>query len=263
MKKLLMLFISIFFVTAAWASDAAISDLEDLNLAPDSYWNGPDLQGEPEKESTFTSGIAAYNNLFGHDDILDYDYWAGFAYSSIKDTTTSGLDGQYIAIPGSGAKSSDTYAVGYYNTFKSFQPIITLAEPQTLSGAYFTNNNYAYYSMTNGDVFAKKFTDDDWFKLTITGIDAEGAETGTVEFKLADGTNIVNTWTWVDLSGLGVVKKLTFDLSSRDNDVAVGMNTPAYFCMDNFNEDDSDENDIHHSDGGCFINSIKSEFLSR
>ena len=38
-----------------------------------------------------------------------------------------------------------------------------------------------------GNDFAKKFTADDWFKLTIIGLDADGAETGQVEFKLADG----------------------------------------------------------------------------
>ena len=44
---------------------------------------------------------------------------------------------------------------------------------------------------------------------------------------------IINDWRYVDLSGLGKVCKLGFALSSTDNG-DWGMNTPAYFCFDNF-----------------------------
>ena len=33
---------------------------------------------------------------------------------------------------------------------------------------HFTDNAYAYSSMTNGDSFAKKFAKGDWFKLTVS-----------------------------------------------------------------------------------------------
>ena len=92
--------------------------------------------------------------------------------------------------------------------------------------------------MTNGDGFAKKFDKGDWFKLTITGYDAAGEVTGTKDFYLADLRDpskayIINDWRYVDLSGLGKVKKLGFELTSSDNG-DYGMNTPAYFCFDNF-----------------------------
>jgi hypothetical protein len=92
--------------------------------------------------------------------------------------------------------------------------------------------------MSNGDGFAKKFGKGDWFKLTITGYDANDVETGTKEYYLADLRDadkayIINDWRYVDLSGLGKVKKLGFELTSTDNG-AYGMNTPAYFCFDNF-----------------------------
>jgi len=257
MKKLVIMCISIFFVTTVWASDAAISDLEDLDLAPDSYWTGAELQpGETEVEGSFTSGIATYSNLRGYDDVWDFDYWAGFAYSNLADTETSGFAGQYMAIPGSGAKSSDTYALGYCSTISNFLPIITLSDPQTLRGAFFTNTNYAYYSMLNGDGFAKKFEEGDWFKLTITGKDEAETVTGTVEFLLADGSDIVSQWTWVDMSTLGDVKTLEFSLSSSDTG-DWGMNTPAYFAMDRLEA----ENDGHGGGGGggCFISVLGSK----
>ncbi|MBN1842209.1 MAG: DUF4465 domain-containing protein, partial [Deltaproteobacteria bacterium] len=77
------------------------------------------------------------------------------------------------------------------------------------------------------------------FKLTIRGRDGGGDETGTVDFLLANGTDIVNTWTWVDLSSLGPVKSLEFELTSSDVG-DWGMNTPAYFCMDSLNGTPSD-----------------------
>jgi hypothetical protein len=57
-----------------------------------------------------------------------------------------------------------------------------------------------------------------------------------VDFYLADYRSdedyIINAWTWVDLTGLGAVYGLEFSLSSSDNS-DYGMNTPAYFAMDN------------------------------
>jgi hypothetical protein len=100
--------------------------------------------------------------------------------------------------------------------------------------------------MKDGYAQAKKFggssgDDPDWFLLTITGKDASGAETGTVEFYLADyrfedssEDYIVDDWEYVDLSSLGVVKSLEFNLNSSDAG-DFGMNTPTYFAMDALN----------------------------
>ena len=99
--------------------------------------------------------------------------------------------------------------------------------------------------MRDGDAFAKKFggptgNDPDFFKLTISGLDAGNAPTGTVDFYLADfrfANNaldyILTNWTLVDISSLPIhTRKLQFTLSSSDNGT-FGMNTPAYFAVDN------------------------------
>jgi hypothetical protein len=44
---------------------------------------------------------------------------------------------------------------------------------------------------------------------------------------------VVKTWEWFDLLPLGKVDSLVFTLSSTDNG-SFGMNTPSYFCMDDF-----------------------------
>jgi len=215
---------------------ADIANFDDLSLAPESYWNGSDESGG------FASGSAYFNNNYNS----TYDSWDGFAYSNITDTNTSGLDGQYNAIPGGGQNGSANYAIGFDPVAAGFGtelPTMTVDSACTVEGFYVTNNNYAYYSMLNGDALAKKFGGDsgdneDWFLLTIIGKDVGGVTSGTVDFYLADyrfADNsldyIVETWEYVDLTSLGVVKSLEFSLSSSDVG-EWGMNTPAYFAMD-------------------------------
>ncbi len=197
-----------------------IANFENLALGAGSYWNGSDGSGG------FKSGSAWFSNSYD----TQYGSWDGFAYSNISDTAAQGWTSQYNAITGSGQGGSANYAVGYIGFITP--PMMTLDEPSVVSGLYVTNNNYAYYTMLNGGMFgAKKFTDSDWFLLTMTGKDAAGAVTGMVNFYLAEGINIVNSWEYVSLASLGVVKSVEFNLSSSDNGI-YGMNTPGYFVID-------------------------------
>jgi hypothetical protein len=197
-----------------------IANFEDLALGAGSYWNGSDSSGG------FVSGSARFSNNYD----TTYQSWDGFAYSNIGNTTAQGWTSQFNAITGSGQGGSANYAVGYAGWLTP--PTMTLDEPAVVSGLYVTNNNYAYYTMLNGGMFgAKKFTDSDWFLLTMTGKDAVGTVTGTVNFYLAQGTNIIHDWEYVSLASLGVVKSVEFNLSSSDNG-AFGMNTPGYFVID-------------------------------
>lgn len=69
---------------------------------------------------------------------------------------------------------------------------------------------------------------------TATGYDANEQATGTAEFVLCNGKdNIVSEWTKFDLSGLGKVVKITFNLvGSADLIGDYGLNCPAYFAYD-------------------------------
>jgi len=241
MKKVAFLVFAVFFLSSTLAG-AAVIDFEDLPLAAESYWNGSDGSGG------FTSGNATFNNNYS----AAWGAWDGFSYTNLTDTTTEGLNGQYSAIAGGGALNTDTYVIAYCSTLAASPPTVTFSSAQTVTGAYVTNNNFAYYSMLKGDQFAKKFEEGDWFTLTITGKDANGGVTGTVDFNLATGTDIINTWEWVDLSALGTVKSLEFSLSSSDTG-AFGMNTPAYFAMDFLNPPYEDSDGI-----GCFIEAVSS-----
>lgn len=215
----------------AGSANGAIANFDDLSLAGESSWNGSDGSGG------FVSGAAHFNN--NYDDI--WGSWDGFAYSNITDTAADGVAGQFNAITGSGQGGSANYGIGYVGW--AVPPTVTLDNAGVVDGLYVTNTNYAYYSMLNGDLFAKKFggasgDDEDWFMLTVTGKDGSGAATGSVNFYLADyrfADNsldyIVDTWDYVDLSSLGAVKSLEFALDSSDVG-QWGMNTPASFAVD-------------------------------
>ena len=218
-------------LVSAAIAHADIADFEDLVLTPESWWNGSDGSGG------FVSGGTHFSNSYN----ADWGSWDGFAYSNATDTTTQGIAAQYNAITGIGQGNSSNYAIGWVGW--TLPPVVTLESPGVVDGLCVTNCNYPYYSMQNGDMFSKKFggaagDDPDWFMLTVTGKDADGAVTGTVDFYLADYRStdnsadyIVDTWQYVDLTSLGVVESLEFTLSSSDVG-DWGMNTPAYFAID-------------------------------
>jgi len=215
----------------ACAAKAATVTFDELTLPAESYFNGSDGSGG------FVSGGLHFSNNYN----TDWGSWDGFSYSNLTDTAAEGIAAQYNAITGSGQGGSANYAVCY--TGWTTPPTMTLAEPGFVDGLYVTNSNYAYYSMLNGDVFAKKFggadgDEPDWFLLTITGKDADGNAVGAVDFYLADyrfednGEDyIVDTWRYVDLTELGEVMSLEFALSSSDVG-DWGMNTPGCFAID-------------------------------
>jgi hypothetical protein len=221
---------------AAGARAGNLADFEVLPLGPNQYWNGSDGAGG------FTTGPAHFNNLYTIDPWSLWAFWGGWSYSDMTDTTTPGYGNQYSAAAG-GAKDGTNYGVAYLDTWYGTTPTVTLATPNVVTEAWFTNTTYAYLDMKNGSDYSKKFggasgNDEDWFRVRITGKNAAGLTTGSVDFYLADfrftdnaEDYILHDWTWADLSGLGEVTSLEFTLSSSDSGT-YGMNTPAYFAMD-------------------------------
>lgn len=206
---------------ACGSSDAAEVDFSDLNLAPNTYWNGSDLAGE------FESGGLIFNNAYD----VDYLSWSGWAYSNVTNTE-SGFANQYAAITGGGISGTGSiYAIAYVGDPNDAYVNLGVEHVRSMK---VTNTAYAYHSMKEGDAFAKAFGPDDWFKLTIrsySAANAQGVPTGSIDFFLASGTNILDQWTSIDLTSLpSGTLSLGFELTSSDNGI-YGMNTPAYFAL--------------------------------
>lgn len=246
------------------------ADFEAFTYTSGDYWNGV-TASFGQYTSAFTDGIASFPNVYS---INDYGYgpfesWTGFAYSSMQDDTTKAYTNQYSAYPAEGANESSNYALCYNSRGND---TIKLTAATELSGAYFTNGTYGVLSMMEGDMFAKKFggesgNDPDWFLLTIKGL-INGSYTDSVLFYLADyrfenneEDYIVTDWRWVDLSGLGMVDMVEFSLTSSDVG-DYGMNTPAYFFVDNFNSTStgirepltSDQFDVYPNPASSMVN---------
>jgi len=207
-----------------------LSDFEDLILDPESYWNGSDGSGE------FTTGEARFHNDYNE----TYASWSGWSYSNTSDVSTAGWMNQYSAITGAGfGESGGIYGI---SSLYGASVIDFPEKAYAPEGIFVTNATYAALSMEQGDWLAKKFggedgSDPDYFMLSAWGF-AKGESTDTIDYYLADYRSdvpeedyIIKTWQWVDLSSFGKVDSLKFGLESSDVGI-YGMNTPAYFCMD-------------------------------
>lgn len=207
------------------------ADFENYDLEPGDALNGSSGSGG------FQSGNLFLPNSYNP----DFNAWSGWAISATTDVTTPGFMNDLSAITGSGYNST-AYAV----SFASPQSVIELegaAAGGAVEGMYVTNGTYPYLSMLEGDGFAKKFggesgDDPDFFLLTIKKYLGGELSTDSINFYLADyrfednsQDYIVDEWTYVDLSPLGNADSLQFTMSSTDNGM-FGMNTPAYFCID-------------------------------
>jgi hypothetical protein len=233
MQNLYKLFMIAFSCIVINTQAQTVSTFEGMLTQTDTFDNG-----KAGSKTFFSNGHAEFPVHYN----TGFDYWeSGVAISNKRDSVTVGSINLYSSSNGKGYNSS-TYAV-----FQNFAVVrlTGVAKGRAVKGFYVNNGTYAYQSMANGDGFAKKFggtsgNDSDYFLLTVRGYLNGSLKTDSVNFYLADyrGPNnttdyIVKDWKWVDLSPLKNVDSLIFLLSSTDNG-SFGMNTPGFFCVDNF-----------------------------
>ena len=180
-------------------------------------------------------------------------YWSGghaISNYSLDDYNGVGFNNQlsvyFTGVGGAGCKGSKNFAVhlGYIDDKWSYEgqalpEIEFVNEPHVINHMYVNNICYTLNSLINGDSFAAPASDGTWFKILATGYNEAGLQTGTAEFYLcdyrdADNKVLVEEWTKWDLTSLGKVQKVTFNIvGSSDLSGEYGLNTPAYFAYDN------------------------------
>ena len=234
MRKFTLLLSALVLGTTALKAQTTAT-FETLSLAhADTFYTNYTAAGT---DVGFNDGLAHFPCIY--DTSSFGGYWDhGFAYSNMTDSVTSGYTNEYSAKAAKGHSGSAQYAVAYGT--RNILALRGAALGHPVKGFYATNNTYAYNSMRDGDFFAHAFHNGDWYKIMIRGYLHGALKSDSVGFYLANFNNpvpannyILKTWEWVDLSGLGIVDSLEFTLSSTDNG-SFGMNTPAYFCMDDF-----------------------------
>ncbi|MEI8278787.1 MAG: DUF4465 domain-containing protein [Bacteroidota bacterium] len=242
MRTFALLFSAVVLSTNAMNAQT-IATFESLSLATaDTFYVNYSSYGN---DVGLNNGLAHLPCVY--DTSGGFPYWSsGFAYSNKTDSVTSGYTNNYSAKTASGYNYSAKYAVA--SNFMPINIVLTgSAKGNPVQGFYITNATYAYNSMRDGDFVAKKFggvtgNDPDWFKVQIRGYHGGVlSTTDSVDFYLADfrfANNaqdyIVKTWEWVNLLSLGDVDSLQLRLSSSDTAGGFGMNTPSYYCIDNF-----------------------------
>ena len=227
----------------AVTGQAITATFDNLYLEEESFWTGPDTKGsivtgqwgDSQYAGSFLNGSYQFSNNYS----IDWASWSGVAYSNRTATTfTTTTPDQYNSAVGSGYAGTANYAVCYDNG------VVTVlnnpVEGDEIDGLYITNSAWAAECIKNGNGTARKFVKGDWFKVTFTGTHADGT-TSTVDYYLADYRSekeadwySLDTWQWVDLRPLGKVKSVSFSLDGSDKG-SFGLNTSAYFCMDDFN----------------------------
>lgn len=238
----------------AEAASAQVATFDELPLSSGSYWNGSDKLVSGQYDSglnatfyygSFVSGGSTFLNTYAEWHSYSMAAWEGWAYSNTTDTTTAGRANEfsaYVLPSGGGYGGSANYGI-FCAGYEDVAPSIQFDAPVVVSSAYFTNTTYAYRAVVHGDdgganYVKGPFVSGDWFKVTVWGFDADDEATTSLDIYLADYRDsdpsnwyALDAWTQFDLSSLGEVSGLGFELSSSDSGL-FGMNTPAYFAMD-------------------------------
>ncbi|MGN0234833.1 MAG: DUF4465 domain-containing protein [Paludibacteraceae bacterium] len=185
------------------------------------------------------SGAVAFNSI-----VADWGVVYGLGYSGTQVVNyTKGFvveDASDAFLPSaSGAAEGKNYAS--VNIMALFEQIHFTKT--TLSGMAITNTQKVVNAILNGDGMSVEeegsslpFHQDDYFKLTITGLVGDSA-TSSIDFFLADfrtkgDWQYAENWQWVELNALGEIDGLQFALETTKKNT-YGTTTPAYFCFDN------------------------------
>ena len=206
-----------------------IIDFEDITLPSKGYLDS--IQG-----GLVSQGFTFQNEFYDETNKLWY-WYKGFAVSNVINDTTAGYLNTYATFAGKGADASKNYLIS--DNINDNSGVKLPSNIQLVSLAI-TNSTYAALSMKNGDGIGRKFTgkNKDFLKVWIRGYNSgkakDSLEVYLANFQYADSSQnfIQKDWRIVNLSSFVSVDSLSFRMQSSDNG-QWGMNTPAYFTLDN------------------------------
>lgn len=241
--------------------DGGVLEMELTNMriltfedeAGSSYWaslidnpqsNGKLLYGESGAGSTYYSWIDNNNTLLAHDFEVNKDqgmaYWSGGeAVSNYVETNLeNGTSDSQLSVPMKdpvtefgGHNGSKNFCVHYDSYLNSQSLYFSDGEARVIDHMFVAPTTYLLNVEKNGNKFSGKIGPNDWFKITATGVDANGENTGTCDFYLAKDGKMVEDWTRWDLHSLGKVMVVYFKMDGSVTN-QYGSTLPAYFAYD-------------------------------
>lgn len=202
------------------------------------------------------NALVFYNMKFSHDvgsymaGESEVFYWRGFCpsvSSDKRDWEDDWTEHQWSIMPGGGYNpatggiitgSAFPFMIANWDVAESTETIpdspSLLVKPainvtfQPLTVAV-TNTTWGYYGMVNGTAYSAQFGKNDWCKIIAVGV-KNGRITDTAEFYLYENGQGVTTWRLFDVSALGQVDYMYFQMASSDSGI-YGMNNPAFFAL--------------------------------
>ncbi|MTG99001.1 MULTISPECIES: DUF4465 domain-containing protein [Myroides] len=235
-----------------------------LDLTSFDLSDGKETLGGKYWKNTYIGGTYVEHQIFkfSHTAEESWNYWDGFTVSNSTDNLSHSDDGgsvgwinyQWGNMAKGGVKGEGTpYIVGYWGYYmkdwnadpKKFDEeqysnwVKIGSEDDTYKAVSVSiaNHPWPYWGNLNGDGFARKFEKGDYFTITVKGVDKDNnVKPESVTHYLADyrGDELIMSQNWekVDISALGEVKYIFFQLDTTDADPTVGPNTAVYFCLD-------------------------------
>ncbi len=184
-----------------------------------------------------------------------YCYWSGgHAVSNYGSNDIAGNGGYTTQLTvynknasgntttGNGHNGSNNFAVHYgysdnsgYSLTEDALPTLMFydGKQRVIDHMYVNNTTYALNCYVSGNSLTPKIGKNDWVKIVATGYDLDGnKKSKTAEIYLCNGPeNIVTDWTKFDLSVLGEVWYVTFNVTGSSDNCS-GFSQPAYFAYD-------------------------------
>lgn len=234
MKRILFILLSLVLVSSCFDDGSGMGQsyvaTADFNYADISFF--PD--------STFFNTQIPQG--FGYDALNFYHQldpgkiWVdgGFLISCLEmplSGNTEGLNNTYRSyLKGLTTRLINNYTVFRYSKEPGFMPEHAISFPFTSNGTCEMRGCFVTNTVEVAEYVKANFEVGDRLTLKATGY-LNGTKTGEAEINLADFSatkdSIVSLWTPFELTKLGCIEHVDFELISTKDDV------PPYFCMDN------------------------------
>ena len=196
--------------TADYVWEDGATSLTGPNIFSDGYFSGGWVVS-----SYNSNDLAAYGDYTT--DLYVYN-------ASNENATTRG-----------GHNGSDTFLIGYGNKSEwgDFRPSLRFADgkARVVCGCYVNSTCYFLNIAQNGNYSSPAIAEGQKVEIVATGYDAEGNETGSVTMTFAEKDNMITEWKAWNLSSLGEVVEVKFDMTGDTvNDYGFAM--PTYYAID-------------------------------
>ena len=232
--------VTITFEGTEWTNYVATDSYSGIFVTEDYIWR--------DGETSLTSAPIFVESSWGGQ---SYNYFGGgLTLSSYNTAQITGFDtylylgdlycynaNASMAQRGGGNRGSDRFLVSYGNYEEGIgddlRPEIYFSDgkPRKVVGCYVCSTAYFVQIAEQGNDFSPALGQGDEVTLYATGYDSEGTELKTVSKTLARKGSILKSWSAWDLSDLGKVSRIKFNIKGGPSD-EWGMMSPKYFALD-------------------------------